>query len=513
MNQLVTPSSSTGLLHAPSVSYLSLWPMAVMFLGALLLLAIAALVRGPVRRQFATAGTVVVGLGSLIASFVQWHQVSTKGAWSTLTGSITTDGFAVMVNIIVSASMIIAALIADGYLAREKIEGAEFHVLALCSATGAMVMGSANDLIVVFLGLEILSIALYVLAAFNPRRAASGEAAMKYFILGGFASAIFVYGIAMTYGATGTTNISQIASYLAKVSLLHNGLVLAALAMLIVGFAFKVAAVPFHLWTPDVYQGAPTPVTGFMAAVAKVGAFAAMLRVLLSAFGSTADSWRPIIYVLAIASLIVGSVGMVVQRDVKRMLAYSSISHAGYILLGVQAATARGVSASLFYLAAYAFLALGSFGVITVLAGGPDADHDLGRFRGLLSRQPLLAVAFVILLLAQAGTPFTTGFLAKLGVITAAVSAASTPLALVAMLCAVIGGFAYLRVAITATAPEGTDLSLLGVDISMTPGSQVKVPVTSAVAIGLCVLVTVLFGLWPAPLTQLAHQASLLFIA
>ena len=229
---------------------------------------------------------------------------------------------------------------ADGYLRREGITGAEFHVLALVSASGAMLMGMANDLIIVFLGLEILSIALYVLTAFNHRRAASGEAALKYFILGGFSSAIFIYGIALTYGATGSTNLTQIADFLSKNVVLTNGLLLAGLALMLVGFAFKVAAVPFHMWTPDVYQGAPSPVTGFMSAVAKAGAFAAMLRVLFTSFGVVSTDWKPIIYGLAVLSLVLGSVLALRQRDVKRMLAYSSINHAGFILLGVEAATA-----------------------------------------------------------------------------------------------------------------------------------------------------------------------------
>ena len=511
MSNLISPAPGSSLLHAPSVAYLAIWPMGILFIGALMLLAAAALSRGPLKRVVATGGTVGIGLAAVAMSLVQWSHVRSSGPSTTLAGAITMDGFSAAVNLIVSVSVVLAALIADGYLARERIVGAEYQVLALCSATGAMMMGSANDLIVVFLGLETLSIALYVLAAFNPRRAASGEAAMKYFILGGFASAIFVYGIAMAYGATGSTNLANIADFFAKVNLAHGGLVAAAMGLLLVGFAFKVAAVPFHLWTPDVYQGAPTPVTAFMAAVAKAGAFAALLRVSISAFGTQSSDWRPILYVLAIASLVVGSVGMLLQRDVKRMLAYSSITHAGYIMLGVEAATAAGVSAATYYLAAYALMAIGTFGVLTVLAGGADADHQLGRFRGLARRQPVLGAAFVVLLLAQAGTPFTTGFLAKLGVIEAAVAGGSVPLAVVAMVCAVIGAFAYLRVAIVASAPEGTDLAQLGVDVSVEQGQRVEVPVTSATAIGVSAGLTVLLGVWPWPLEQLAHQATLIF--
>ncbi len=242
------------------------------------------------------------------------------------------DGFSVLVTVLVCCAMVLTALVGDGYLRREGIDGPEFHVLAMVSASGAMLMAGANDLIIVFLGLEILSISLYVLAAFNHRRSASAEAALKYFILGGFSSAIFVYGIALTYGATGSTNLTQIADYLSHNVVTSNGLLMAGLALLLVGFAFKVAAVPFHMWTPDVYQGSPSPVTGFMAAVAKAGGFAALLRVFVSSFGLLRADWQPIVYVLAVLTLVVGAGLAIVQRDVKRMLAYSSINHAGFVL-------------------------------------------------------------------------------------------------------------------------------------------------------------------------------------
>ena len=246
------------------------------------------------------------------------------------------------IQITVSIAMLLTALIGDGYLRREGVDGPEYHVLAMMSASGAMMMGAANDLIVVFLGLEIMSIALYVLAAFNHKRAESGEAALKYFVLGAFSSAVFVYGIALTYGATGSTNLPQIADYLSRNVIAYNGVLLGGLALLLVGFGFKIAAVPFHMWSPDVYQGSPSPVTGFMAAVAKAGAFAALLRVFVSSFGTVRTDWQPIIWALAILSLVVGAVVALMQRDVKRMMAYSSINHVGFILLGVEAATPRG---------------------------------------------------------------------------------------------------------------------------------------------------------------------------
>ena len=237
--------------------------------------------------------------------------------------------------------------------------------------------------------------------------------------------------------------------------MLHNGLLLAGLALLLVGFGFKVAAVPFHMWTPDVYQGSPSPVTGFMAAVAKAGAFAALLRVFVSSFGVLATDWQPIVCGLAVLSLVLGAVVALRQRDVKRMLAYSSINHAGFILLGVVAGTARGVSASLYYLFVYMFMVIGSFAVVTVLGRLGDGDHDLARYRGLAGRQPLLALALAVLLLAQAGVPFTTGLWAKLQVVFAAVEAGDVPLGVIAMVSAAVAAFFYLRVAVLMYAGGG----------------------------------------------------------
>ncbi len=565
---------AAAVIHMPSIRWLAILPVIVLMGGGVLLLGVASLVRRPLRTTVATVGTVVVSLAALACSLWQWFDVQDHGAYTTVAHAVVIDGFSALVAVLVSSAMAVSALVADGYLRREGIAGAEFHVLALVSASGAVLMGQANDLIIVFLGLEIMSIALYVLAAFNPRRTASGEAALKYFILGAFSSAVFVYGIALTYAATGSTNLTQIADFLSKNVVVSDGVLLAGLGLLLVGFGFKVAAVPFHMWTPDVYQGAPSPVTGFMAAVAKVGGFAALLRVFVSSFGLLSVDWRPLIYGLAVASLLLGAGLAVVQRDVKRMLAYSSINHAGFVLLGLQAATVRGVSAALYYLFAYTFMVIGSFAVLTVLGRQGDRSHDIGGYRGLAARQPFLALALAVLLLAQAGAPFTTGLWAKLGVVLAAVDAHSVPLAAIAMVSAAVAAFFYLRVAVlmytpdrSAGVPSGVEdlvdgvptplpagpvtnghANLVPADLSATvatltrinagllveapapapedeldpasahveaeshPTDVVHVPWATAVAIGLCLAVTVGFGVFPTPLLDFAHKATLLFV-
>jgi len=554
-------AAAAGRLVLPRIDYYSILPELVLLGGALLALAASALVRRPLRVSVTTLMTVATGLASLSLSLVQWFQVSGHGAHVAIAGAVVEDGFSALVSVLVSCAVVLSALVIDTWTRREEVIGPELQVLMLVSASGAMIMGSANDLIVVFLGLEIMSIALYVLAALNPRRQESGEASLKYFVLGAFSSAVFVYGIALVYGATGTSNLPQIADYLARNVLLHDGLLLAGLAFLLVGFGFKIAAVPFHLWTPDVYQGSPSPVTGFMAAIAKAGGFAALLRVFVSSFGLLRTDWQPVVWVMAVVTLVVGAVLAVVQRDVKRMLAYSSINHAGFVLLGLQAATARGVEGSLYYLFAYTFMVIGSFAVVTVVGGHGDGDHDLGRYRSLASARPVLAGSFALLLIAQAGIPFTTGFLAKLEVISASVGAGSTALAVVAMVSATVAAFFYLRVILlmytpatyaaaavpafagasapayvspelgsagSAQSPGASHLeagpgsgSAGGPDLGVSQGGAQEGVVATAedlhphggvqLAIELCVGVTVLFGVWPAPLVDFAHRATLLF--
>jgi NADH-quinone oxidoreductase subunit N len=546
---MLATTAANAKIRVPHVDYLSILPMIIMMGGALFLMVISSLFRKILN---VTTGTVVasaVSIAALVAALFQWDHVMTHGPSVTIAGAIAYDGFDVFIQVVVSIAMLLTALIGDGYLKREGIEGPEFHVLAMMSASGAMMMGAANDLIVIFLGLEIMSIALYVLAAFNHKRAESGEAALKYFVLGGFSSAIFVYGIALTYGATGSTNLPQIADYLAKNVVASNGVLLGGLALLLVGFGFKIAAVPFHMWSPDVYQGSPSPVTGFMAAIAKAGAFAALLRVFVSSFGTVRTDWQPIIWGIAIASLLVGACAALVQKDIKRMMAYSSINHAGFILLGVEAATTRGVSASLYYLFTYMFLVIGSFAVITVMAKDGDTGHQISDYRGLAKRQPVVALAFAVLLLGQAGAPFTTGFLAKFGVVGAVVATHAYALAVIAMVTAAIAAFFYLRVAVTMFSPVGPAGDPLDGDIELgqttepaevaaTPAATGAIdgpvaslqvltdsPPTTAVsergivfipgltwlAIGVTVVFSVVFGIVPGPILDFAHQATLLF--
>jgi NADH-quinone oxidoreductase subunit N len=545
-----------------AVNYTALLPELILMGGAVMLLAVSAL---SVKRLPAPVYAAMTGgfaVASLISSVVLWEKVIVHGPSTTVDKSIAVDGFSVLFMILVCSVLILSALFGEGYLRREGLDGAEYFALAMLSGSGAMFMASAGDLIVVFLGLEILSIALYVLAGIDLRRAAAGEAAIKYFVLGAFSSAIFVYGIALVYGATGSTNIAQIAAYLAHNPSPGNGLLLAGVGLLLVGFGFKIAAVPFHMWTPDVYQGSPTPVAGFMASVAKAGGFAALLRVFYDAFPSLSTSWQPMVWVLAVLSLVTGAVLALVQRDVKRMLAYSSINHAGFILLGLQAGTIQGLEGALYYLFAYAVIVVGTFGLIAFIGGPRETGHQLSDYRGLARRHPAAALALTILLVAQAGVPPSTGFLAKFYVVGAAVQQHSYALAVIAMVSAAIAGFFYLRVVAYMYAGEGVVVTtadapavvgappLVAVGaggasytpgdalpddgsgagaVEMLPGGDLPVgsltagggpllglgggrlPASAWLATALCVGTTVVLGIWPQPLFDFAHAAKLLF--
>lgn len=483
----------------PSIHYLAILPIIILFGGALGLLLATALLRNKVTIHVATIVTVLVSLGAFAATFWQWRCVDKVGASTTIAHAIVLDGFSVVATAVIVLGLALSALVAHDWAIRERVSGAEFHILALSSTAGAVLMAQANDLIVIFLGLEILSIGLYVLVAFDRHRANSAEAALKYFLLGGFASAIFIYGAALVYGATGSTNLSSISYFLGANVVLRPGLLYAGGALLLVGFAFKVAAVPFHLWSPDVYQGAPTPVTGLMASIVKVGAFAAFIRVLISALGTQLDTWRPIIWVLIVLTTLVGASLALVQRNTKRMLAYSSINHAGFMMLGIWAGSIRGTAATLFYVMTYAPIVIATFAVVTLVGGLGDENHGIEHYRGLARRQPWLGGALAVLLLSQLGVPLTTGFYAKFAVLAAVVDAGSATLAVVALLGAAIAAVFYLRWTFTLYAEDDLD------------STRIVVPRLTGFVIAFGVVATVLFGVWPGPLAALAQHATVLF--
>lgn len=430
--------------QSPSIDWWALVPQMILLGAALVLLLISSMSPRKVPQWVSTVFTIGAGVASFVVAMGLWYDVRDDGPRSTIADAFGVDGFSIFFTVLISAALVTTALLAHSYIEREGIDAPEFAALLMAASAGAIVMASANDLVVLFLGLESLSIALYILIAMHVRRPEAREAAMKYFVLGAFSSAFLLYGIALIYGATGSTNLVHVREYLNNNVFRDEQLLMAGMALLLIGLAFKVAAAPFHFWAPDVYQGSPSPVTGYMASIAKAAGFAAMLRIFFSAFEAYEVEWTPILTGLAIVTLVVGSVMAILQDDVKRMLAFSSVSHAGYVLVAVQAASDQGTAAALFYLFTYSFMVIGSFAIVGLM--GWDDGHALGRYGGLGKSRPMLAFAFTVFLLAQAGVPLTSGFVGKFQVISAAVDSRNYVLAGIAMLTAVIGAFMYLRI-------------------------------------------------------------------
>jgi NADH-quinone oxidoreductase subunit N len=509
----------SGLVHVagPSIDWLALLPLLILLVGALLTLTFSSFLKKREPKGLFTWTTVAIAVAAAISVVPMWARVqgwnsvlwwnidrSQTGPFSTAGGAVGIDGFSLFITVVLCAGVVLAALLADGFLRRESMTGPEFYVLLLLSAVGGVIMAMSNDLIVLFIGLETLSIAVYVLAGMNLRRVQSQESGLKYFILGAFSSAFLLYGIAMLYGATGSTNFVDIRDFMSAVVPIHNGLLLLGLVLVLVGLAFKISAVPFHAWSPDVYDGAPTPATAWMASGVKAAAVAGLVRVFMLTFSNYSSTWKPIVYVLAILSMVVGAALAIVQSNVKRMLAYSSISHAGFILMAIQANSANGITAAAFYVAVYTFMVAGSFGVATIVGRKGDGNHQLSDYKGLVRSNPWLAGSFIVMLLAQAGVPFTAGFFAKFLAITAAADAHAVPLAIIAMVSAVISAFLYLRIIVAMFMSGGDD----GTEDVIDRSKRLHVPFAAGLAIGICVVVTIGYGLLPDLLLQPARNAT-----
>ena len=438
-----------------------------------------------------------LALAAIVLAFI-WTQGFAADTWG---GMIVHDTLRTSFSFVFLFISFVTILLSNIWIEREDVPAGEYHALLLFATFGMMLMASGNDLVVIFLGLETLSIATYVMCGLRKGDLRSNESAMKYFILGSFASAFLLYGMALIYGATGSTNITHIAERITSPT--FPALLLAGGAMMLIGFGFKIATVPFHIWTPDVYEGAPTPVTAFLSSVGKVAALGALVRVFVVAFPARMDDWRPVVTVLALLTLIIGAVLAVVQTDVKRMLAYSSITHAGFMLVGLEAASHRGslgdntgVSATLTYLLIYSVIVVGTFGVVSLAAGLGDTATSVDDMRGLAKRRPVLALGLTVLLLAQAGVPLTSGFVAKFGVIQAAVNAGSYALAVAAMVSAVIAAFLYLRIMVSVWLHDTQDAASL------------DVPLASALAIGFAVAFTLAIGFFPGWLLDAARDLA-----
>ncbi|NOT34736.1 MAG: NADH-quinone oxidoreductase subunit N [Candidatus Eisenbacteria bacterium] len=427
--------------HFLAVDWWALGPVIALSVGAMLILMLEFLPKSRGNR-----GPIVALLTLAAAAYSVWKVRDVRRAL--FEGMYVHDGFTVFFVLLFCAITAISVLLSWDYVKRTRIPQPEYYALMLSSTLGMIIMAASNDLITFFVGLELMSLALYVLVGFRRSRLESSEAALKYFLLGAFASGFLLYGIALLYGATGTTNLTAMSAFLSDTPLLKNPLLIVGSVLLLTGFAFKIAAVPFHMWTPDAYEGAPTTVTGYMSVGAKAAAFAGLLRVVINGLDGLQADWKPILIALAILTMTVGNVTALLQNNVKRMLAYSSIAHAGYILVAVVVGGASGGAAALFYLAVYALMNLGAFGLLGILGRDRDERVLIADLRGLGFRQPLIGIAFAIFMLSLGGIPPTAGFMAKIFIFGVAIDAGYMPLVIVSVLNSVVSIFYYLRVTV-----------------------------------------------------------------
>ena len=464
-------------------------PVLVVTLAACAVLLAESFRRKGERMPHGVFGLIGLG-GAIVTSIMQWDLNRTGF------GVILGDNFALFFNVTICAIGILTILLSSGSAERDHLPEGEYYALMLFSIVGMMLMGATRDLLIIFLALEIMSLAVYVLTGIKRTSEAGAEASFKYFVLGGFSSAFFLYGIALTYAAAGTTKLDALGLRVASSANEPSVLLVMAMILLLVGFAFKVSAVPFHMWTPDAYQGAPTLVTGFMSTGVKAAAFAAFVRVFLSALEPLRGDWVPILSAIAALTMILGTVVGVAQSSVKRMLAYSSIAHAGYLLVGLVAANAAGKTAILFYLVAYAVTNLGAFGVLAALSTNDRPHDDVRDFAGLWHERPGLAGMLTVFLLSLGGFPPTVGFIGKWYIFNAAVQEHLIALAVLGVLTSVISVFFYLRIVV-----------MMYMTDDRAPGHRPAVPAIAAAGMIIALVAVFYLGLLPGRLISIAAES------
>jgi len=512
-------------IQAPSVGYVVLLPVFIVLGAALLGILVEAVVPRTERFVVQTSLTVLALIGAVVAVACLHGKTTTTpspkaGSGISFIGSMAFDKTGWFLQGTILALAIVAALLMaersvdvggpivaqaslvvgspeDRRLSQTTRVQTEIFPLMLFAVAGMLVFTVSNNLILMFVALEVLSLPLYLMAGLaRRRRLLSQEAAVKYFLLGAFASAFFLYGLALLYGYADSVDLPEIAKA-AQNSDRSDALLFIGLALLLVGLLFKAGIAPFHSWTPDVYQGAPTPVTAFMAACTKVAAFGGILRVLYVAFHNTQNDWRPIVWAVAIASMVVGAVFGLTQTDVKRILAYSSIAHAGFILVGLVALDDEGISSVLFYLLTYGFTTLAAFGLLMMVRDSDGEATHLSQWSGLAKKSPLVAITMTVLLMSMAGIPLTSGFTGKFYVFRAAYHVAG-PLVVIALVCSAIAAFFYLRIIVLmffAEPPENAPTIAV-------PGWA------TTMALTLGVVITIFLGLFPQPIIDLAGKAA-----
>ncbi|MBX6387490.1 MAG: NADH-quinone oxidoreductase subunit NuoN [Frankia sp.] len=514
---VLAAGSSGGSIQVPPVEYSSISPLLIVFGLAFVGILVEAFVSAPARRVVQPV-LAFLGFAAAFVGTVLLHArrdtlvadaLAIDGPTLFMQGTILLFGLLAVLLVAErrlessGSALVASAAVTPGSAGSTAMQTSrhmqtEAYPLMAFSVAGMMLFVAANNLLLMFVALEILSLPLYLLAGLaRRRRLLSQEAAMKYFLLGAFSSAFFLYGLAFIYGYAGSVQLGEIADAAATAGKSDTFLYL-GVGLLGVGFFFKIGAAPFHSWTPDVYQGSPTPVTAFMAAATKVAAFGALLRVFYVAFGGLRWDWRPVLWGVAILTMVVGAVLALTQRDIKRMLAYSAIAHAGFLLVGMAGTNADGLSGSMFYLVTYGFTTIAAFAVVSLVRTGEGEASDLSQWQGLGRTSPVLAGIFAFLLLALAGIPLTSGFTGKFAVFQAAISGDATPLVVVALVCSAIAAFFYVRVIVLMFFSEPP-----------TDGPVVVTrPSLTYAAVGVGAAVTLLLGVVPQPLLDLANTAA-----
>jgi NADH-quinone oxidoreductase subunit N len=446
----------------------------------------------------ARAPSVPLSLVGLVGALASVALVWKNARGAVLGGAVAADDFALVLETLVLATAAVAVLLSSSYLRATGMDRGEYYALLLFSTVGMLGLVSCLELVSIFVALEIMSIALYGLSGFHRERIESQESALKYFLTGAFSSAFLLYGIALIYGVSGSTALARVAPAVSALPPDARMLALLGAAFLLVGFGFKVASVPFHMWAPDVYEGAPTTVTAFMAAGVKVAAFGALLRVFGPPLAPLAPGWQPAVAALAVVTMVVGNLGALAQTNVKRMLAYSSVAHAGYVLTALVARWEIAASAVIFYLVTYAAVSLGGFGIIAALARDGKEPLSLADIAGLSARRPAMAALLTLFLISLAGVPISAGFVGKFYLFAAAINGGYVALAIVGMIMSVVSAYYYLRVVVAMYMRD-------------TLGEEGWAPVSpaAALALGLAALVILGLGVYPGPVLALARRAAL----
>ena len=413
--------------------------------------------------------------------------------------TFTIDNYSIFFNFIFLLCTGLTILISHSYIKREEINYGEYYALLMFSTIGMMLMASGADLLNIYVGLEVMSISIYILTGFKRSKLISNEASLKYFLLGAFATGFLLYCIAVIYVSTGTINLNQIASFIASKGGISDPLLLMGMGLIIIGLGFKVASVPFHAWVPDVYEGAPTAITAFMSVGPKAAGFAAFLRIFMTAFGSTHYEWQKIIFILAVLTMTLGNVVAIAQTNIKRMLAYSSIAHAGYLLIALVSANSMGISGTLFYLLAYIFMNVGAFAIVIVLSHKNDEFIQINDYAGLGFKHPLLAIAMTLFMFSMAGIPPMAGFVGKFYIFSAAIKSGYVVLAIIGVINSVISVYYYLRITVIMYMKEPTR--------EFTPLTLSPFIVA---AIVISVIGTLQLGIFPSKVIEMAQQATLI---